>query len=65
MKKRKKFFDKLNISAVSNSENFWKVMEPFFTKKASFGGYIKPIDKKEILKDNTEIAAQLNIFMIY
>ena len=61
-KKQKKFFDNLNISVVSDNTIFWKVIKPFFTNKSTFGRNIKLIEKKEILKDDIEIAEELNIF---
>ena len=40
---------------------FWKVIKPFFTNKSTFGRSIK-LTEKEILKDDTEIAEELNRF---
>ena len=56
-KERKKFFDNLNTPAVSDNKTFWKVIKSFLTNKGSFGGNIKLI-----LKDETEIAEELNLF---
>ena len=61
-KERKKFFDNLNTSVVSDNKTFWKVIKPFFTNKSTFGRNIKLIEKEEILKDDTEIAEELNLF---
>ena len=61
-KERKKFFDSLNTSVVSDNETFSKIIQPFFTKKSTFGRNIKLIEKEEILKDDTEIAEELNLF---
>ena len=61
-KERKKFFDNLNTPVVSDNKTFWKVIKPFFTNKITFGRNIKPIEKEEILKDDTEIAEELNLF---
>ena len=61
-KERKKLFDYLNISVVSDNKTFWKVIKPFFTNKRTFGRNIKLIEKEEILKDETEIAEELNLF---
>ena len=61
-KERKKFFDNLNTPVVSDNKTFWKVIKPFFTNKITFGRNIKPIAKEEILKDDTEIAEELNLF---
>ena len=44
------------------NEAFWKVIKPFFTNKNTFGRNIKLIEKEEILKDDTEIAEELNLF---
>ena len=61
-KERKKFFDNLNTSVVSDNKAFWKVIKSFFTNKSTFGINIKLIVKEEILKDDTEIAEELNLF---
>ena len=61
-KERKRFFDNLNTSVVSDNKTFWKVIKPFFTNKSTFGRNIKLIEKEEILKDDTEIAEELNLF---
>ena len=37
-------------------------MKPFFTNKSTFGRNIKLIEKEEILKNDTEIAEELNLF---
>ena len=61
-KERKKFFDNLNTSVVSDNKTFWKVIKPLFTNKSTFGRNTKFIEKEEILKDGTEIAEELNRF---
>ena len=45
-KERKKFFDNLNTSVVSDNKTFWKVIKLFFTNKSSFGRNIKLTKKK-------------------
>ena len=62
-KGRKKLFDNLNISVASHNKTFCKIIKPFFTNKGSFGRNIKLIEKEEILKNDTEIAEELNIFL--
>ena len=61
-KERKKLFDNLNTSLVSDNKTFWKVIKPFFTNKSAFGRNIKLIEKEDILNDDTEIAEELNLF---
>ena len=61
-KERKKFFDNFNTSVVSDNQTFWKVIKPFFTNKSTFGRNIKLTEKEEILRDDTEIAEELNRF---
>ena len=63
-KERKQFFDNLNTSVVFDSSTFLKVIKPFFTNKSTFGRNIKLIEKEEILKDDTEIAEELNRFLM-
>ena len=38
------------------------MINSFFTNKGYFGGNIKVIEKEEILKGDTEIAEELNLF---
>ena len=61
-KERKIFFDNLSTCVVSDNKTFWKVIKPFFTNKSTFGRNIKLLEKEEILKDDTEIAEELNLF---
>ena len=61
-KERKKFFDNFNTSVVSDNQTFWKVIKPFFTNKSTFGRNIKLTENEEILRDDTEIAEELNRF---
>ena len=61
-RERRKFFDSLNTSVVSDNKTFWKVIKPFFTNKGSLGGSIKLIEKGEILSDDSKIAEELNLF---
>ena len=63
-KERKQFFGNLNTSVVFDSSTFLKVIKPFFTNKSTFGRNIKLIEKEEILKDDTEIAEELNRFLM-
>ena len=60
-KERKKSFDNLNTSVVSDNKTFWNVIKPFFTNKSTFGRNIKLIEKEEILKDDTKTAEELNL----
>ena len=62
LERKKKFFDNLSTSAVSDNKTFWNVRKLFFTNKSTFGRNIKLIKKEEILKHDTEIAEELNRF---
>ena len=57
-KERKIFFDSLNTPDVSDHKSFWNVIKPFFTNKSTFGMNMKLIEKKEILKDYSEITEE-------
>ena len=61
-KKRKKLFDSLSTTVVSDDQTFWTIIKPFFINKGSFGRNIKLAEKEEILKDYTKIAEELNLF---
>ena len=45
-KERKKIFDNLNTSVVSDNKTFWKVIKPVFTNKSTFGRNIKLTQKE-------------------
>ena len=44
-KGRKKFFDNLNTSVVSDNKTFWKIIKKIFTNKSIFETNIKLIEK--------------------
>ena len=47
---------------MSDNKTFWKVKKTFLTNKSTFGRNIKLIENEEILKDDTQIAEELNLF---
>ena len=57
MKKKKKLFDNLNTSVVSDNKN---EIKPLFTNKGFLGIYIK-FSEKKILEDDTAIAEELTL----
>ena len=46
-KEKKEFFRNLNLSFVTDSKNFWKVVKPLFTEKGSAGGN-KIVSRKKL-----------------
>ena len=61
-KERKRFFNDLNPSFVTDNRFFWKTIKPFFSNKGSYGLQIKLAEKDEVLKDDDLIAKELNKF---
>ena len=55
-KERKKFFNGLNPSFVTDNKLFWKTVKPFFLDKGNYGANIKLIEGEEVLQNYSEIA---------
>ena len=56
---RKRFFNNLNPSFVTDNKLFWKTIKPFFSNKGNYGSQIKLVEK---LQDDDQIAKELNKF---
>ena len=61
-KERKRFFNNLNPSFVTDNKLFWKTIKPFFSNKGNYGSQIKLVQKDEVLQDYDLIAKELNKF---
>ena len=61
-KERKKFFNGLNPSFVTDNKLFWKTIKPFFSDKGNYGDNIKLVEEEQVLQNDSEIAEQLNKF---
>ena len=61
-KERKKFFNGLNSSFVTDNKLFWKTIKPFFSDKGNYGDNIKLVEEEQVLQNDSEIAEQLNEF---
>ena len=61
-KERKRFFNNLNPSFVTDNKLFWKTIKPFFSNKRNYGSQIKLVEKDEVLQDDDLIAKELNKF---
>ena len=61
-KERKKFFNGLNLSFVTDNKLFWKTVNPFFSDKGIYGANIKLVEEEEVLQNDSEIARKLNEF---
>ena len=59
---RKKFFNSLSPSFVTDNKLFWKMVKPFFSDKGNYGGNIKLVEEEEVLQNDSEIAEKLNEF---
>ena len=58
-KKRKKFFNELTPSFVSDNKLFWETLKEFFYNKGNYGANIKLVEK-EVLQNDSEIDEKLN-----
>ena len=61
---RKRFFNNLNPSFVTDNKLFWKTIKPFFSNKVNYGSQIKLVEKDEVLQDDDQIAKELNKFFM-
>ena len=61
-KERKRFFNNLNLSFVTDNKLFWKTIQPFFLNKVNYGSQIKFVEKDEVLQDDDLIPKELNKF---
>ena len=61
-KERKRFFNNLNPSFVTDNKLFSKTIKPFFWNKGNYGSQIKLVEKDEVLQDDELIAKELNNF---
>ena len=50
-KKKKKYFNSLNIKQVSDNKHFWKSVKPFFNDKRSNSLKITLVDENNIITD--------------
>ena len=55
-KERKKFFNGLNPSFVTDNKLFWKPVKPFFCDKGNYGTNIKLVEEEEVLQNDSETA---------
>ena len=60
-KERKKFFNGLNPSFVTDNKLFWKTVKPFFSNKGNYGANIKLVEG-EVWQNGSKIAEKLNQF---
>ena len=61
-KERKRFFNNLNPSFVTDNKLFSKTIKPFFWNKGNYGSQIKLVEKDEVLQEDDLIAKELNEF---
>ena len=61
-KERKKFFNGLNPSFITDNKLFWKMVKPFFSDKENYGANIKLVEEEEVLQNDSEITGKLNEF---
>ena len=58
-KERKKFFNGLNPSFVTDNKLFWKTVKPFFLDKGNYGANIILVEEEEALQNDSEIAKEI------
>ena len=60
--RRKRFFNSLNPSFVTDNILFWKTIKPFFLNIGNYRSQITLVEKDEVLQDDDQIAKELNKF---
>ena len=59
-KERKRFFNNLSPTFVTDNKLFWKRIEPFFSNKGNYGSHVKLVETEEVLQEDDLIAKELN-----
>ena len=57
---RKKYYESLNLSDITDNKKFWKTMKPFLSSKTAFSQKISLKEGDKIISDDTEVANVLN-----
>ena len=57
---RKKYYESLNLSDITDNKKFWKTMKPFLSSKTAFSQKISLKEGDKIISDDTEVANILN-----
>ena len=63
-KEKKKFYNSLDVSIMSDSKKFWKYIKPLFTGKSKSKSKITLIKGEEIISDEQKVAETLNNYFI-
>ena len=62
-KERKKFYDNLDLSEITDNKRFWTTVKPFFSEKVSKRQNITLLKGKEILSEDKDVADELNSYL--
>ena len=63
-KEKKKFYNNLDISIMSDNKKFWKYIKPLFSGKSKSKSKITLIKGEEIITDELKVAETLNNYFI-
>ena len=63
-KEKKKFYNSLDISIMSDNKKFWKYIKPLFSGKSKSKSKITLIKGDEIISEDQEVAETLNNYFI-
>jgi hypothetical protein len=63
-KEKKKFYNNLDISIMSDNKKFWKYIKPLFSGKSKSKSKITLINGEEIISDEQKVAETLNNYFI-
>ena len=58
-KERKKYYEHLNLSNITDNKKFWKTIKPFLSNKTSYSQKTSLKEGDKIISDDTEVAKHL------
>ena len=61
-KEKKKYFDNIDVSLITDNKQFWKTIKPLFSDKHNISKKINLIECDEIISDDNKVAEIMNVF---
>ena len=61
-KEKKKFYNNIDISSITDNKKFWKTVKPFFSEKHFGKKKVILVEDEHIISNDKEVAETMNIF---
>ena len=61
-KKRKKYYENLNVKNITDNKVFWKTVKPFLSEKGNPSSKITLVEGEAIISEDNDVAQYLNKF---